>query len=274
MFTDKTQYDKMILNYYEPQSIWKGGILMKNKNKLFTLLLVCLIAFGGCSRPVSDTPPVDENPSPSADENQQQDAPDDKPSAEDSSEQNNEPKEDDDKGTQSKDDDETDKDNQDEIFAQSSQGCYKIFDSGFEITVSDPFNVTYDELANNMTITMASDPSCRGYIFYDSSEQSMNQLEQTVKQMEDAYKSDPTINDMQKYVDDKQENGLFSFTFTYSAGAVEGSPAGFYFIHYQKADKGVISANLFTERSSNSDDIMKLIDSIQPATENAEEYGK
>ena len=46
------------------------------------------------------------------------------------------------------------------------------------------------------------------------------------------------------------------------------------FIHYQKTENGVISANLFTDRSSNSDSIRALIDSIQPLTEHAVEYSE
>ena len=124
-----------------------------------------------------------------------------------------------------------------------------------------------------MTLTIPDQPTFQGYIFYDTSEQSMSQLEDTVRQLENSYKQDPTIENMTKEVDE-QENGLFSFTFTYSAGAAEGSPAGYYFIHYQKTENGVISANLFTDRSSNSDSIRALIDSIQPLTEHAVEYSE
>ena len=126
---------------------------------------------------------------------------------------------------------------------------------------------------NNMTVTIPDDPSSRGYIFYDTSEQSMTQLETTVKSLESASEADPTITNMTKDVDE-QENGMFSMTFTYSAGANEGSAAGFYFIHYQTTENGVINVNLFTTRSSNSEKILELIDSIQPATENAVEYSE
>ena len=162
---------------------------------------------------------------------------------------------------------------QDDPAADAVQGCYKLFDSGFEITVNEPFSIYYNPLAYNMTLTIPDQPTFQGYIFYDTSEQSMSQLEDTVRQLEDSYKQDPTIENMTKEVDE-QENGLFSFTFTYSAGAAEGSPAGYYFIHYQKTENGVISANLFTDRSSNSDSIRALIDSIQPLTEHAVEYSE
>ena len=92
-----------------------------------------------------------------------------------------------------------------------------------------------------------------------------------LKMLEDSIAADPTISNLQTEVDE-QDNGLFAFTFTYSAGATEGSPAGFYFIHYQKAQQGVISVNGYTDRSSNSEEILKLINSIQPVTENAVEY--
>lgn len=243
---------------------------MKSKQKLIVLLFICLMALGGCSRPAVD-PPAEESPIVSPEESESENR------EETDNEQDNSTDEELKEDQEEQDDPEKtneEEKNDEEQSADASQGCYQIFDSGFEVTVSSPFVVSYDEQANNMTITSSEDPSCRGYLFYDSSDQSLAQLEETVKQMEDAYKADPTITDMQKYVDDDQENGLFSFTFTYSAGAAENSPAGFYFIHYQKAEQGVISVNLFTERSSNSDSMMKLIDSIQPATENAQQYGK
>lgn len=244
---------------------------MKSKQKLVTLLFICLVALGGCSRPAVD-PPAEDSSIVSSEESESQNQ-DGKNDEQDHSSSDEEEKEEPEEQDNSEKENEEEKEEDDQS-ADASQGCYQIFDSGFEVTVSDPFVVSYDEQANNMTITSSEDPSCRGYLFYDSSDQSLAQLEETVKQMEDAYKADPTITDMQKYVDDDQENGLFSFTFTYSAGAAENSPAGFYFIHYQKAQQGVISVNLFTERSSNSDAMMKLIDSIQPATENAQQYGK
>ena len=248
---------------------------MRMKKILLTALLACLVLLGGCSRPASDHPDDNEDPSPVT-ENQEeessetpQEETDDSPSDETSSEENEEDQKEENEDEESQEES-SDSENPED---NSSQGCYKIFDSGFEITVEDPFVVYYDPLSNNMTVTIPDDPSSRGYIFYDTSEQSMTQLETTVKSLESASEADPTITNMTKDVDE-QENGMFSMTFTYSAGANEGSAAGFYFIHYQTTENGVINVNLFTTRSSNSEKILELIDSIQPATENAVEYSE
>ena len=71
---------------------------------------------------------------------------------------------------------------------------------------------------------------------------------------------------------DEQENGLFSISFSYSAGATEGSPAGFYFIHYQKTQEGLLTANIYSDRASNSEAIQRLVSTIQLETENAQDY--
>ena len=248
---------------------------MKHQAFLAVLLCCLLISLSGCSRPASDTPAENADPAPVTDEKQEQSSEEDASSAPTSQEEEDS-KSDSESEEEDKKEDEKDKEEenkQDDPAADAVQGCYKLFDSGFEITVNEPFSIYYNPLAYNMTLTIPDQPTFQGYIFYDTSEQSMSQLEDTVRQLEDSYKQDPTIENMTKEVDE-QENGLFSFTFTYSAGAAEGSPAGYYFIHYQKTENGGISANLFTDRSSNSDSIRALIDSIQPLTEHAVEYSE
>ena len=213
---------------------------MKHQAFLAVLLCCLLISLSGCSRPASDTPAENADPAPVTDEKQEQSSEEDASSAPTSQEEEDS-KSDSESEEEDKKEDEKDKEEenkQDDPAADAVQGCYKLFDSGFEITVNEPFSIYYNPLAYNMTLTIPDQPTFQGYIFYD------------------------------------QENGLFSFTFTYSAGAAEGSPAGYYFIHYQKTENGVISANLFTDRSSNSDSIRALIDSIQPLTEHAVEYSE
>ena len=246
---------------------------MKHQAFLAVLLCCLLISPSGCSRPASDTPAENADPAPVTDEKQEQSSEEDASSAPTSQEEEDSKSDSESEEEDKKEDEEKKENEKDDPAADAVQGCYKLFDSGFEITVNEPFSIYYNPLAYNMTLTIPDQPTFQGYIFYDTSEQSMSQLEDTVRQLEDSYKQDPTIENMTKEVDE-QENGLFSFTFTYSAGAAEGSPAGYYFIHYQKTENGVISANLFTDRSSNSDSIRALIDSIQPLTEHAVEYSE
>lgn len=246
---------------------------MKHQALLAALLCCLLISLSGCSRPAADTPAENSDPAPVTDKQQEQPSKEDKPSAQTPQQEEDSEPEEEDKKEDADEQENEEEDKQDDPAGEAVQGCYKLFDSGFEVTVNEPFSIYYNPLAYNMTLTIPDQPTFQGYIFYDTSEQSMSQLEDTVRQLEDSYKQDPTIENMTKEVDE-QENGLFSFTFTYSAGAAEGSPAGYYFIHYQKTENGVISANLFTDRSSNSDSIRALIDSIQPLTEQAVEYSE
>ena len=155
--------------------------------------------------------------------------------------------------------------------AGARQGCYRLFDSGFEITVEDPFYVAYDELMGTMQVTIPDEPAFQAYIYYDPTGQTMDQLESSIKTLEESYEDDPTVSNMQTQVDE-QENGLFSISFSYSAGATEGSPAGFYFIHYQKTQEGLLTANIYSDRASNSEAIQRLVSTIQQETENAQDY--
>lgn len=249
---------------------------MKSTKILLAALMAALIALGGCSRPASDHPSDNQDPAPTVQPSEEEEQADDEtPSAPEAEPETQDEEEPDENSAAEEDEEEKDDTsasfNPDDLENNASQGCYKIFDSGFEVTVQQPFVIYYDPLAYNMTATMPDNPACRVFIFYDSTNQSMGQLEDSLKMLEDSIAADPTISDLQTEVDE-QDNGLFAFTFTYSAGATEGSPAGFYFIHYQKAQQGVISVNCYTDRSSNSEDILKLINSIQPVTENAVEY--
>ena len=122
-----------------------------------------------------------------------------------------------------------------------------------------------------MTVYSQKDAGCRGYIFYDKSGAGMDQLENEVRNLEDAAAEDPTITDLEKEVND-QGNGLFSFTFSYSAGESEGSPAGYFIVHYQKTEQGILSVNFFTERNSETQAIHALVDTIQAVTGQAQDY--
>ena len=255
---------------------------MKLTKIFLAALLAGIVALGGCSRPASDNPSDNQDPAPevqTSDEEQDTSTEDTTSPSEpeeespDTTEDTEEEESDEETSDENQEEEESGDAafNPDDLESNATQGCYKIFDSGFEVTVQQPFVVYYDPLAYNMTATIPDNPACRIFIFYDSSDQSMVQLEDSVKVLEDSIKADPTVSDLKTEVEE-QDDGLFSFTFTYSAGATEGSPAGFYFVHYQKAQQGVISVNCYTDRSSNSEDIMKLINSIQLVTENAVEY--
>ena len=122
-----------------------------------------------------------------------------------------------------------------------------------------------------MQVTIPDEPAFQAYIYYDPTGQTMDQLESSIKTLEESYEDDPTVSNMQTQVDE-QENGLFSISFSYSAGATEGSPAGFYFIHYQKTQEGLLTANIYSDRASNSEAIQRLVSTIQLETENAQDY--
>ena len=164
---------------------------MKHQAFLAVLLCCLLISLSGCSRPASDTPAENADPAPVTDEKQEQSSEEDKPSAQTpQQEEDSEPEEEDKKEDEDEQENE-EEDKQDDPADEAVQGCYKLFDSGFEVTVNEPFSIYYNPLAYNMTLTIPDQPTFQGYIFYDTSEQSMSQLEDTVRQLEDSYRQDP-----------------------------------------------------------------------------------
>ena len=87
--------------------------------------------------------------------------------------------------------------------AGARQGCYRLFDSGFEITVEDPFCLAYDELMGTMQVTIPDEPAFQAYIYYDPTGQTMDQLESSIKTLEESYEGDPTVSNMQTQVDEQ-----------------------------------------------------------------------
>lgn len=251
---------------------------MKQKTRLLAMLLAGMIVLAGCSRPAADTPAENDDPAPEQQE-QQEEQPQEDPSQSEQQEPDQQPEQPDEETADEQteetdeqtDEEETSADAGQQDEAGARQGCYSLFDSGFEITVEDPFYIAYDELMGTMQVTIPDEPAFQAYIYYDPTGQTMDQLESSIKTLEESYEGDPTVSNMQTQVDE-QENGLFSISFSYSAGATEGSPAGFYFIHYQKTQEGLLTANIYSDRASNSEAIQRLVSTIQQETENAQDY--
>ena len=247
---------------------------MKQKTRLLAMLLAGMIVLAGCSRPAADTPAENDDPAPEQQE-QQEEQPQEDPSQSEQQEPDQQPEQPDEETAdeqteetdESADEEETSADAGQQDEAGARQGCYR----GFEITVEDPFYIAYDELMGTMQVTIPDEPAFQAYIYYDPTGQTMDQLESSIKTLEESYEDDPTVSNMQTQVDE-QENGLFSISFSYSAGATEGSPAGFYFIHYQKTQEGLLTANIYSDRASNSEAIQRLVSTIQLETENAQDY--
>lgn len=236
---------------------------MKQKTRLLAMLLAGMIVLAGCSRPAADTPAENDDPAPEQQEQQEEQPQEDPSQSEQQPEQPDEETADEqtEETDESADEEETSADAGQQDEAGARQGCYRLFDSGFEITVEDPFYIAYDELMGTMQVTIPDEPAFQAYIYYDPTGQTMDQLESSIKTLEESYEDDPTVSNMQTQVDE-QENGLFSISFSYSAGATEGSPAGFYFIHYQKTQEGLLTANIYSDRASNSEAIQRLVSTI------------
>ena len=251
---------------------------MRQRTRLLAMLLAGMIVLAGCSRPAADTPAENDDPAPEQQE-QQEEQPQEDPSQSEQQEPDQQPEQPDEETAdeqteetdESADEEETSADAGQQDEAGARQGCYRLFDSGFEITVEDPFYIAYDELMGTMQVTIPDEAAFQAYIYYDPTGQTMDQLESSIKTLEESYEDDPTVSNMQTQVDE-QENGLFSISFSYSAGATEGSPAGFYFIHYQKTQEGLLTANIYSDRASNSEAIQRLVSTIQLETENAQDY--
>ncbi len=248
---------------------------MSYKAKVLALLLACSLNLAGCSRPAADTPAQNEDPSPS--QQQEEEAVDEAQQQQTADAEQTQPLEEQSDSTEEQQEEETQEQEEPDSQAEQGddasavQGCYKLFDSGYEITAEDPFYLAYDPLMGTMLVQIPDEPAFQCYIYYDTTGQTMDQLESSIKTLEDSYADDPTVTDMKTQVDE-QENGLFSMSLSYAAGATEGSPAGYYFIHYQKTQDGLLTANIYSDRSSNAQAIQRLVDTIQPVTENAADF--
>lgn len=206
---------------------------MKQKTRLLAMLLAGMIVLAGCSRPAADTPAENDDPAPEQQE-QQEEQPQEDPSQSEQQEPDQQPEQLDEETADEQteetdeqtDEEETSADAGQQDEAGARQGCYRLFDSGFEITVEDPFYIAYDELMGTMQVTIPDEPAFQAYIYYDPTGQTMDQLESSIKTLEESYEGDPTVSNMQTQVDE-QENGLFSISFSYSAGATEGSRRDF-----------------------------------------------
>ena len=251
---------------------------MRQRTRLLAMLLAGMIVLAGCSRPAADTPAENDDPAPEQQEQQKNSRRRTRrsPSSRNRiSSRNSRMK----KLQMSRRRKQTSRPTRRKPLPMQGsrtkrapgRAATRLFDSGFEITVEDPFYIAYDELMGTMQVTIPDEPAFQAYIYYDPTGQTMDQLESSIKTLEESYEDDPTVSNMQTQVDE-QENGLFSISFSYSAGATEGSPAGFYFIHYQKTQEGLLTANIYSDRASNSEAIQRLVSTIQLETENAQDY--
>lgn len=134
---------------------------MKQKTRLLAMLLAGMIVLAGCSRPAADTPVENDDPAPEQQE-QQEEQPQEDPSQSEQQEPDQQPEQPDEETAdeqteetdESADEEETSADAGQQDEAGARQGCYRLFDSGFEITVEDPFYITYDELMGTMQVTI------------------------------------------------------------------------------------------------------------------------
>lgn len=99
----------------------------------------------------------------------------------------------------------------------------------------------------------------------------MDQLESSIKTLEESYEDDP---DRLQHADPGGRAGERPVLdqFFLFGGRHRGQPAGFYFIHYQKTQEGLLTANIYSDRASNSEAIQRLVSTIQLETENAQDY--
>ena len=123
---------------------------MKQKTRLLAMLLAGMIVLAGCSRPAADTPAENDDPAPEQQE-QQEEQPQEDPSQSEQQEPDQQPEQPDEETADEQteetdeqtDEEETSADAGQQDEAGARQGCYRLFDSGFEITVEDPFYIAY-----------------------------------------------------------------------------------------------------------------------------------
>lgn len=148
---------------------------------------------------------------------------------------------------------------------ESGDPVYRLGSSGYQATFPSPFIATLNpSIEESLLIFVQDDPQFQGTIFYEEGDIPLEQLQTMAQEMETSSQTDKTITNFQQEVKDDPQSGLFTFTYSYSAGDTEGSPGGFYYIRYQKTPKGLITAQFITPLSTYEEAIRSLFDSIVP----------
>lgn len=235
------------------------------KNYL-VLLLCCLFLLGGCAArtaPLMESTETSKEESPSVPSvlEQQNDLPSNQEQS--TAEKNNE--ENDSDKTEEKNDEE---ESSDDELGNSQSGTFHLLNSGYEITLKSPFSGIYDEMAAGFYISALNDPNLQGIVSYTDNADEVKAIEENITVLNDTLKNDDSVKDF-KYDRSKNEDGLYSITFSYRNIGDEYSASGYNYVFYCQTADGMITVMFTAQDSSYTDSIYSVFQSVQIATDAA-----
>lgn len=231
------------------------------KQILFILVfaLAASVIFSACSPrtlPEQDTHAPQENSQP---EEKLPSQPEEQPSVPEEPEENTEDSKEDEK-----------KDDEEALKNSPQSGTFLLMNSGYQIQLSEPFQGIYNPADGGFYVSVKDDSSFQGIIAYLTGEDLVSATEADIADINEALAKDPAVFDF-KYDRQKQDNGMYYITFTYTNAKSEGSESGFSYVHYQKTPNGILSVMFNCPRNDYDSAISAIFQSVVPATEEAVE---
>lgn len=170
----------------------------------------------------------------------------------------------------------TEKESQEEAEAsddesgESASGVFRLLDSDYELTLKSPLSGIYDPMAGGFFISAKGDSSFQGIVSYTSDASEVKSIEDNITVLNDTLKADDSVKDF-KFDRQKNDEGLYSITFSYRNIGDEYSASGYNYVLYRQTSKGMITVMFTAQDNSYESTIHSVFQSVQPVTDNAVE---
>ncbi len=155
----------------------------------------------------------------------------------------------------------------------SASGLFKLLDSGYEINLQVPFMGIYDTASNGLYISAQADPSLQGIVSYTSDASEVKAIEDNITVLNETLKNDDSVKDFE-YDREKDDNGLYSITFSYRTVEDEVSSTGYNYVLYRQTEQGMITVMFTCSDKKYEAPVQTIFDSVVPATADALEPPK
>ncbi len=261
--------------------------------KVLALLLAFALLLSGCSERTPGGVQTEENKPAQSTEDKNSDKKDD-PSSDntkpDASDDKNPGKEEaakdekeDEENSENSDNDESEKDDEqnsglsedekaaaDDDAGVSESGTFYIMDSGYQITLNQPFLGIYDKANDGMFISAVADSELTGIVSYIDDPSAVAGMEENVTVLNDTLKNDDSVRDF-KFDRWRDAMGLYCITFSYYDEGDEYSSKGYNYVLYRETDEGMITVMFSCSDKNYADPVNTVFNSVIPATDAAKD---
>lgn len=244
--------------------------------QMFALLLALLMLSSCSSRSVPNTQSPSETPSQavtdsvenSNNEAENPAAPAETPAETPAEEQPQETEPENEEEKESEELTDEEKEASDDDGGNSASGLFKLLNSGYEINLPVPFMGIYDSASNGLYISAQADPSLQGIVSYTSDASEVKAIEDNITVLNDTLKNDDSVKDFE-YDREKDEQGLYSISFSYRTVEDEVSRSGYNYVLYRQTAEGMITVMFSCESNKYEAPVQTVFSSVIPATADA-----